>query len=124
MSDLAHGRQPVPTDASDPSQPSETTPFDATLTETPEPSAAQPSVTIPEFDPDARGNGYVYLRLADHLAARIEARDLPPGTQLPAERDLAMQYGVSIGTVRRVAAELRNRDLILTLPAKGTYVRR
>jgi GntR family transcriptional regulator len=83
-----------------------------------------PTVTIPEFDPDARGNGYVYLRLADHLEARIKAHDLRPGSQLPAERTLAMQYGVSIGTVRRVAAELRSRDLIVTLPAKGTYVRR
>ncbi|WP_166353972.1 winged helix-turn-helix domain-containing protein [Phytoactinopolyspora limicola] len=79
---------------------------------------------IPEFDPDTRDGGYVYLRLADHLAARIEAHDLEPGSQLPAERHLARQYGVSIGTVRRVAAELRDRQLIWTLPAKGTYVRR
>ncbi|MEU7407546.1 GntR family transcriptional regulator, partial [Streptomyces sp. NPDC044948] len=30
--------------------------------------------------------------------------------------------GVSIGTVRRAIVELRNRGLVATLPAKGTYV--
>ncbi|NED94125.1 winged helix-turn-helix transcriptional regulator [Phytoactinopolyspora alkaliphila] len=60
--------------------------------------------------------------MADHLEARIRARELLPGSRLPCERELAMEYGVSLGTVRKVAAELRKRHLICTLPAKGTYV--
>lgn len=91
-----------------------------------DPPALQPPARIhgagAEFDPEVRGTDYVYLRLADHLSARIEAGELVRGTRLPGERDFAMQYGVSVGTVRRVAAELRNRGLIVTLPAKGTYV--
>jgi DNA-binding GntR family transcriptional regulator len=66
---------------------------------------------------------YVYVRMADHLEAQIRSRELPPGSRLPGERELSIQYGVSLGTVRKVAAELRKRQLILTLPAKGTYVR-
>ncbi|AYY15492.1 GntR family transcriptional regulator [Actinobacteria bacterium YIM 96077] len=81
------------------------------------------SVHIPEFDPDVRSTEYTYKRLAEHLAARIEARDLPPGRRLPSERDLAAEYGVSLGTIRRVRTELEKRQLVITLPAKGTFVR-
>jgi DNA-binding GntR family transcriptional regulator len=31
-------------------------------------------------------------------------------------------YQVSIGTVRRAVRELRERGLVATLPAKGTFV--
>jgi GntR family transcriptional regulator len=42
--------------------------------------------------------------MADHIAARIEDGELPPGTQLPHERALAVEDGVSIDTSRRAAA--------------------
>lgn len=31
-------------------------------------------------------------------------------------------YGVSIGTVRRAVALLRDRGVVATLPAKGTFI--
>ncbi|GAA0371047.1 winged helix-turn-helix domain-containing protein [Streptomyces blastmyceticus] len=65
---------------------------------------------------------YVYMQLADHVAARIEVGTLRTGTRLPGERDLAVEYGVAIGTVRRATQELRDRGLLITLPAKGTFV--
>ena len=37
-------------------------------------------------------------------------------------RELAAEYGVAIGTARRAVEELRERDLVVTLPGKGTYV--
>ncbi|WP_353051469.1 winged helix-turn-helix domain-containing protein [Herbidospora sp. NBRC 101105] len=67
---------------------------------------------------------YVYARVADHIAARITAGELAPGTRLPGERDLAAEYGVALGTVRRAIEDLRARGLVVTLPAKGTYVAR
>ena len=76
---------------------------------------------IPPFDPTA-GPAYVYMALADHLAARIAAGDLPPGARLEGERELVEQYGVALGTARRAVQELRDRGLVVTLPAKGTYV--
>ncbi|WP_043623644.1 winged helix-turn-helix domain-containing protein [Nonomuraea candida] len=82
------------------------------------------SSTVPAFDPDAAGPGYVYVQVADHIAARVEAGELTPGTRLPGERDLAQEYGVAIGTVRRAVQELRDRGLVVTLPAKGTYIAR
>jgi GntR family transcriptional regulator len=77
---------------------------------------------VPPFDPDSGEPAYVYVRMADHLAARIRAGDLPPGTRLPGERDLAAEYGVALGTARRAVSELRERGLAITLPAKGTFV--
>jgi GntR family transcriptional regulator len=64
----------------------------------------------------------VYAKVADHVAARIAARELEPGAMLPAERDMAAEYGVALGTVRRAVEELRERGLVVTLPAKGTFV--
>jgi DNA-binding FadR family transcriptional regulator len=54
--------------------------------------------------------------------ARIAAGDLLADTRLPGERELAAEYGVAIGTARRAVEELRERDLVVTLPGKGTYV--
>jgi GntR family transcriptional regulator len=75
----------------------------------------------PFFDPSVPA--YAYKQVADHVAARIENGELPPATRLPGERDLAEQYGVALGTARRAVRELRDRGLVLTLPAKGTYIK-
>ncbi|MEU7913468.1 winged helix-turn-helix domain-containing protein [Microbispora bryophytorum] len=75
-----------------------------------------------DFDPEAAVPGYVYVRMADHIAARIAAGDLSPNSRLPGERALAEEYGVALGTARRAIEELRDRGLVVTLPAKGTYV--
>jgi GntR family transcriptional regulator len=77
---------------------------------------------VPDFDPDAGGPAYMYVKVADHIALRIEAGQLASGAMLPAERDLAAEYGVAIGTARRAVEELRARGLVVTLPAKGTFV--
>ena len=45
-----------------------------------------------------------------------------PAARLPGERDLAAEYQVALGTVRRAIEELRSRGLVVTLPAKGTFV--
>lgn len=65
---------------------------------------------------------YVYMQVADHIAERIKAGELRPGARLPGERDLAEEYEVAIGTARRAIQELRERGLLVTLPAKGTFV--
>lgn len=75
---------------------------------------------VPPFDrslPD-----YLYRLVADHLTARIQAGDLPHGSRLPAERVLASEYGVAVGTIRQAVLELRERGLVVTVPVKGTYV--
>jgi DNA-binding GntR family transcriptional regulator len=77
-------------------------------------------VNYPPVDPDAPK--LIYLQVADHLAARIGAGELAAGARLPAERDMAAEYGVSYDTVRRAAAVLRDRGLIITIVGRGTFV--
>jgi GntR family transcriptional regulator len=79
---------------------------------------------VPTFDPEANGPAYVYIRMADHIQARIDAGELMTGARLPGERDLAVEYRVALGTARRAVEELRQRGVVTTLPAKGTFVAR
>jgi DNA-binding GntR family transcriptional regulator len=75
----------------------------------------------PAIDPNAPK--LVYVQVADHITARIQAGELAPGARLPAERDLATEYGVSYDTIRRATALLRERELIITIVGRGTYVK-
>jgi GntR family transcriptional regulator len=75
----------------------------------------------PAIDPNAPK--LVYVQVADHITARIQAGELTPGARLPAERDLATEYGVSYDTIRRATALLRERELIITIVGRGTYVK-
>ncbi|MFD5795573.1 GntR family transcriptional regulator [Streptomyces diastatochromogenes] len=65
---------------------------------------------------------YVWQQVADWIAHRIETGELQPGARLEGERELAERVGVAVGTVRRAIEDLRERGLVVTLPAKGTYI--
>lgn len=64
-----------------------------------------------------------YRQLAGQLRELIAAGDLVPGQQLPSERDLVRQYGVSRRTVRDALALLRADGLVATRHGAGVYVR-
>jgi DNA-binding GntR family transcriptional regulator len=63
-----------------------------------------------------------YLRVADDIAARIASGELPSGTRLRSERELAEIYEKSYGTIRRAMEVLRERGLIRTIHGRGTFV--
>jgi DNA-binding GntR family transcriptional regulator len=77
---------------------------------------------VPEWDPESSKPGYLFARLADQIAAEIAAGRYPVDAMLPNEREMVPEYRVSIDTVRRALAELRDRGLVVTLPSKGTFV--
>lgn len=79
-------------------------------------------MTVPPFDPEQDSAEYVYVRLANHIEARIRAGELSLGRRLPAERDQAAEYGVAYLTVRRAMKELRGRGLIRSVVGRGTYI--
>lgn len=81
-------------------------------------------MAVPEWDPDTekRKPGYLYERFANHIAALIAAGRWPADSMLPNERELVAEFGVSIDTVRRATAELRDRGLVVTYPSRGTFV--
>lgn len=65
---------------------------------------------------------YDYEKVADRIEEDIRSGKLPVGARLPGEREMTDLYQVSIGTARRAVRELRDRGLVATLAAKGTYV--
>ncbi|HWK65552.1 MAG TPA: PLP-dependent aminotransferase family protein [Rhizobiaceae bacterium] len=70
----------------------------------------------------SKGTGPLYLRLANHIEADISDGVLSSGTKLPPQRDLAYDLGVTIGTVGRAYALLRQRGLVSGEVGRGTYV--
>jgi GntR family transcriptional regulator len=64
----------------------------------------------------------LYRQLADLLAEQIESGKLRPAQPLPSELHLQQTYGVSRGTVRMAMRDLRDRGLVVTVQARGTYV--
>lgn len=77
-------------------------------------------VMAPQFDP-----GLVtplYEQAADYVAGQIAGGKLKPGQKLPAERDLADEWGIGYQTVRRAMRELRERGLVVSRVGKGTFI--
>lgn len=71
-----------------------------------------------DFQPRLGAN--LFEEAAEHLASRIEAGTLTG--QLPALPALADDYGVSVDTMRRSVAILRDRGLVVVNRPKGTFV--
>ena len=72
--------------------------------------------------PDWDASEYVYVQLADDIAAKIESGDFPVGSRLPSEAELAETYEVAKMTVRRALEVLRERGLVRTLHGRGSVV--
>jgi len=61
-------------------------------------------------------------RIAEHLRSQILCGALPDGSRLPAERDLAEQYGVSGATVRESVRALTTTGLVSVRHGSGSFV--
>ena len=77
-------------------------------------------VTVPPFRPDPLR--LIYVQVAEHIAARIEAGDLIGGQRMAPERDVATEYGVAYNTIRKSMELLRQQGLIVTMHGRGTFV--
>jgi GntR family transcriptional regulator len=83
-------------------------------------AAARPARGPGPVDRSGQGPDYIYVQIADDLAARIQAGEFPHG-RLPGERKLAAQYRVSYLTLRKATGLLRQRGLITTSHGRSTY---
>lgn len=63
------------------------------------------------------GPGKAYERIAESIRARVVGGELEPGSRLPTETELAVEFGVSRATVREALRLLAAQGLIRT--AKG-----
>ncbi|GAA2915269.1 transcriptional regulator [Actinoplanes cyaneus] len=75
--------------------------------------------TSPLIGPDALP---LYLRLADRIHEDLRASGGADGARLPSERQLAERYGASRVTIRAALNELRERGILISLPARGWAV--
>lgn len=64
------------------------------------------------------------VRVADDLVSRIHAGEWSATQALPSERALAVEYQVSVGTIRTVMARLVADGHIDRVQGRGTFVRR
>lgn len=67
--------------------------------------------------------GPLYMKLADAIEADIESGLLRAGSKLPPHRNLAFDIGVTVGTVSRAYAVVRQRGLVTGEVGRGTYIK-
>jgi GntR family transcriptional repressor for pyruvate dehydrogenase complex len=64
----------------------------------------------------------LYEQIVQQIEESILKGELSEGSQLPAERDLARQFGVSRTAVREAIKALQEKGLVDALPGRGTFV--
>jgi len=67
-------------------------------------------------------SGRLYEQIVAQIQTRILDGELQPGDQLPAERELAQQFGVSRTAVREAVKALTQKGLVVVYPGRGTFV--
>lgn len=76
------------------------------------------------WQPDISGrNGPRYRALAEAIIHAIETGDLPVGSRLPPQRELAYALGVTVGTVGRAYQLVVERGLLSAEVGRGSFVR-
>jgi len=63
-----------------------------------------------------------YIRLQNILRNQIEGGHIKPGEQIPTERKLAEEFGVSIGTMKKALLGLVQEGYLYRIQGSGTFV--
>lgn len=64
----------------------------------------------------------LYAQVKELMVRRLAANVWMPGTALPSESQLAKEFGVSQGTVRKALDELTAENLLVRRQGRGTFV--
>lgn len=64
----------------------------------------------------------LYEQIVQQIEDSIQEGALKPGDQLPAERELALQFGVSRTAVREAVKTLREKGLVEAYAGRGTFI--
>ena len=66
----------------------------------------------------------LFMQITELVARQIAAGHLSPDSKLPPERDMARDYGVAVGTLRKSLAQLTELGLITRKQGSGNYISR
>jgi GntR family transcriptional repressor for pyruvate dehydrogenase complex len=64
----------------------------------------------------------LYEQIVQQIQESVEKGTLKEGDQLPAERELALQFGVSRTAVREAIKALHEKGLVDAFPGRGTFI--
>jgi GntR family transcriptional regulator, transcriptional repressor for pyruvate dehydrogenase complex len=64
----------------------------------------------------------LYEQIVQQVEESIHKGALKPGDQLPPERELAQQFGVSRTAVREAVKALREKGMVEAYPGRGTFI--
>src|SRR5713226_1776373 len=64
----------------------------------------------------------LYQQIVQQIEESIDKGELKEGDQLPAERELAHQFGVSRTAVREAVKTLREKGLVEAYAGRGTFI--
>jgi len=70
-----------------------------------------------------RGPLPIHVQISELLLREIGAGRLANGARLPPEREMAVQFGVAVGTLRRALLDLTERGVLERIQGSGNYVR-
>ncbi len=70
-----------------------------------------------------RGPLPIHVQISELLLREIGAGRLPDGARLPPEREMAAQFDVAVGTLRRALLDLTGRGVLERVQGSGNYVR-
>lgn len=65
---------------------------------------------------------FLYHQIVDAVRRDILQGTLQPGDRLPPVREMASQWGCTVGTVQRAYRELAGQGLLVSRPGQGTHV--
>lgn len=74
------------------------------------------------FEVDKSSAVPLYIQIASWIEAKITTGEWPPNYRLSGEVDLARQFGVSRGSLRKAIALLISRNLLVQIHGRGTFV--
>jgi len=65
---------------------------------------------------------HLYQQVASYIRQQILTGTLQPGDRIPSVREMAIQWGCTIGTIQRAYQELVRHGLVVSRPGQGTRI--